>query len=121
MCWRIFAFDGGSGVGKLLVTIISKFLFEGEKGLVEALDHEHGKKEGREINAAVCDTVGEGPKTSAKDLHFLIVFLLDFNKLGEIGEGVGGIRLGGPLQVFFRESFFNVCLTRFLELKFIVF
>ena len=29
--------------------------------------------------------------------------------------------VGGPLQVLFRESFFNVCLTRFLELKFIIF
>ena len=29
--------------------------------------------------------------------------------------------IGGPLQVLFRESFFNVCLTRFLELKFIIF
>ena len=31
------------------------------------------------------------------------------------------IEVGGPLQVLFRESFFNVCLTRFLELKFIIF
>lgn len=89
-----FAFDGRSGVGEVLGTIIRKFLFEGEKGLIEALDHEHGEKERRESDAAVGDTVGEGPKTSTKDLHFLIVFLLDFKKLGEIGESVGGIRWG---------------------------
>ena len=30
-------------------------------------------------------------------------------------------KVGGPLQVLFRETFVNVCLTRFLELEFIIF
>ena len=68
------AFDGGDGVGKVLGTIISEFLFEGEKRFVKALDHEHGEKEGgRVMPPSVTRSAKDqrrAPKTSTFSLCF---------------------------------------------------
>ena len=63
--------------------------------------------------------------------HGLRLFVLDeadevlFTFFVVVGDLIQNLRdvlpqVGGPVQVLFRESFFNVCLTRFLELKFII-